>query len=34
MDIKDFQGLTKFKFIIPTLYVCAWISMILGPTLF
>ena len=34
MDIKDFEGLTKFKLIIPTIYVCSWLCMILGPTLF
>ena len=34
MDIRDFEGLTKFKLIIPTIYVCSWLCMILGPTLF
>lgn len=34
MDIKDFEGLTKFKLIVPTIYVCSWLCMILGPVLF
>lgn len=34
MDIKDFEGITKYKIIVPTLYVCSWICMILGPLLF
>lgn len=34
MDIRDFQGLTKFKFIIPTIYVCSWIAMLFGPVFF
>lgn len=34
MDIKDFEGITKYKVIVPTLYVCSWICMILGPLLF
>lgn len=34
MDIKDFEGLTKFKILIPTIYVCSWLCMVLGPTLF
>ncbi len=34
MDIKDFEGLTKFKFILPTFYVCSWICMIIGPIFF
>ena len=34
MDIRDFQGITKFKFIIPTFYVISWFCMIFGPTFF
>lgn len=34
MDIQDFQGLTKYKFVLPTFYVFSWICMLLGPTLF
>ena len=34
MDIADFQGIFKFKLIIPTLYVCSWIAVFLGPSLF
>lgn len=34
MDIKDFEGLTKYKIIIPTIYVLSWICMLLGPPLF
>ena len=34
MDIRDFQGITKYKAIIPTIYVCSWIAMITGPVLF
>lgn len=34
MDIRDFEGLTKFKVIIPAMYVLSWISMFMGPSLF
>lgn len=34
MDLRDFQGLTKYKLIIPILYVMSWIGMLLGPLLF
>lgn len=34
MDIRDFQGLRKYKFIIPTIYVCSWIAMLIGPVFF
>lgn len=34
MDIRDFEGLTKFKVIVPTIYVCSWISMLIGPVFF
>lgn len=31
MDIKDFKGISYFRFLVPCLYVVAWIAMILGP---
>lgn len=34
MDIRDFEGLTKFKTIIPAMYVISWVSMFLGPSFF
>ena len=34
MDIKDFEGLTKYKVFIPALYVLSWITMFAGPSLF
>lgn len=34
MDLRDFQGLTKYKLIIPILYVMSWVGMLLGPLLF
>lgn len=34
MDIRDFEGLTKFKVIIPALYILSWIAMFMGPSLF
>ena len=34
MDIKDFEGLTKFKLIIPGLYILSWVSMFLGPNIY
>ena len=34
MDIRDFEGLTKFKLIIPAVYIISWISMFMGPSLF
>ena len=34
MDIKDFEGLTKFKLIVPGLYILSWVSMFLGPNIY
>ncbi len=34
MDIRDFEGLFKFKLIVPGLYVLSWICIFLGPSLF
>lgn len=34
MDIRDFQGLTKYKIIVPTIYVCSWLAMLFGPLFF
>lgn len=34
MDIRDFEGLTKFKIIIPLLYIISWICMFVGPSFF
>lgn len=34
MDISDFEGLTKYKVIIPLLYVFSWITMFAGPSFF
>jgi hypothetical protein len=34
MDIRDFEGLTKFKLLIPILYVINWVCMIVGPSFF
>ena len=34
MDIRDFEGLTKFKLIIPILYVISWVCMVVGPSFF
>lgn len=34
MDIRDFEGLTKFKVIVPLVYVISWISMFMGPSFF
>lgn len=34
MDIKDFEGITKYKVIVPTLYAISWICMIIGPIFF
>jgi hypothetical protein len=34
MDITDFEGIFKYKFFIPILYVISWIAMFLGPSLF
>lgn len=31
MDINDFKGLTKFKVIIPAIYIFSWLSMLVGP---
>lgn len=34
MDINDFKGLTKYKVIIPALYIFSWLSMLVGPVYF
>ena len=34
MDIKDFEGLTKFKVIIPSIYIFSWLTMLTGPVFF
>lgn len=34
MNIEDFKGLTKFKVIIPLVYVLSWIAMFMGPIFF
>lgn len=34
MDIRDFEGLTKFKLFIPILYIISWICMFVGPSFF
>jgi hypothetical protein len=34
MDIRDFEGLTKFKLVIPLLYIVSWVCMIVGPSFF
>ena len=31
MDIRDFEGLTKYKIIVPVVYIISWISLFLGP---
>ena len=34
MDIRDFEGIYKYKLILPAMYIVSWISMFLGPSLF
>ena len=34
MDIRDFDGVFKYKFIMPALYIISWIAMFAGPTFF
>jgi hypothetical protein len=34
MDPVDFEGIFKWKFLIPGMYVFSWILMIIGPLLF
>jgi len=34
MDLKDFENIYKYKFIMPSLYVLSCISLILGPYYF
>jgi hypothetical protein len=34
MDIRDFDGNYKYKFIVPCFYVFSWIIMITGPFFF
>lgn len=34
MDIEDFKGLTKYKVLLPLIYIWSWISMFAGPSFF
>lgn len=34
MDIRDFEGIYKYKLILPVLYILSWIGMFLGPSVF
>lgn len=34
MDLRDFEGLHKYKFIMPSLYIISWISLVFGPYYF
>lgn len=34
MDIRDFEGLTKFKLFIPLIYIINWVCMFVGPSFF
>ena len=34
MDIKDFQGLLKYKLVAPMIYCLNWIFMVIGPIYF
>jgi hypothetical protein len=34
MDIRDFEGLYKYKFVLPIMYIVSWIAMFLGPSVF
>ena len=34
MDIEDFKGLTKYKVLLPLVYIWSWISMFVGPSFF
>lgn len=31
MDIKDFEGISYFRFLVPTVYVLTWLAMVVGP---
>ena len=31
MDIKDFKGISYFRFMVPAIYIALWIGMIAGP---
>jgi hypothetical protein len=34
MGVKDFEGIYKWKFLIPSLYVINWLLIIVGPLFF
>lgn len=34
MDIRDFEGLMKYKLFIPMLYIINWVCMFVGPSFF
>ena len=31
MDLKDFEGISYFKFLVPIVYVLTWLAMVVGP---
>ncbi len=31
MDINDFQGISHFRFLVPSIYLIVWTAMIIGP---
>jgi len=30
MDIKDFKGLSYFRYLVPAIYILSWIGMVAG----
>jgi hypothetical protein len=34
MDLKDYEGVEKFKYIVPSIFILNWILMIIGPVYF
>lgn len=34
MDVKDFKGISYFRFFVPIIFIICWAGMILGPKFF
>ena len=34
MDLKDFEGAEKYKYIVPSIFILHWVLMFVGPVFF
>lgn len=31
MDIADFKGIERFRYLVPSIYLIVWTAMVIGP---